>query len=150
MALINCPECNKETSDKAESCPHCGYPIENSFKLHHNNSETVKENEMNYRILKIILPILILISISCFIGVKFYNQKIDKTKVIIDKLYEFSVKIEQAKQKDDSRAVAIYEEGYRINFDSYEAIIRTLSDKQIEKIEGYINNNYINKINIFP
>lgn len=28
MALINCPECNKEISDKAVSCPNCGYPIQ--------------------------------------------------------------------------------------------------------------------------
>lgn len=28
MALINCPECNKEISDKASSCPNCGYPIQ--------------------------------------------------------------------------------------------------------------------------
>lgn len=27
MALINCPECNKQVSDKASSCPNCGYPI---------------------------------------------------------------------------------------------------------------------------
>lgn len=27
MALINCPECGKEISDKAAACPHCGYPI---------------------------------------------------------------------------------------------------------------------------
>ena len=27
MALIKCPECGKEISDKAESCPNCGYPI---------------------------------------------------------------------------------------------------------------------------
>jgi len=27
MALIACPECEKEVSDKAESCPHCGYPL---------------------------------------------------------------------------------------------------------------------------
>lgn len=27
MALINCPECNKEVSNKALSCPNCGYPI---------------------------------------------------------------------------------------------------------------------------
>lgn len=27
MALINCPECSKEISDKATSCPQCGYPI---------------------------------------------------------------------------------------------------------------------------
>ncbi|RII26755.1 MAG: hypothetical protein CXR31_10130 [Geobacter sp.] len=27
MALINCPECSREISDKANACPHCGYPI---------------------------------------------------------------------------------------------------------------------------
>ena len=27
MALINCPECNNQVSDKAKSCPHCGFPI---------------------------------------------------------------------------------------------------------------------------
>lgn len=27
MALIKCPECGKEISDKAKSCPNCGYPI---------------------------------------------------------------------------------------------------------------------------
>ena len=27
MALINCPECNKQVSDNAKSCPDCGFPI---------------------------------------------------------------------------------------------------------------------------
>lgn len=27
MSLINCPECNHEISEKAISCPNCGYPI---------------------------------------------------------------------------------------------------------------------------
>lgn len=27
MALIKCPECGREVSDKAEICIHCGYPI---------------------------------------------------------------------------------------------------------------------------
>lgn len=26
MALIKCPECDKDISDKAECCPHCGCP----------------------------------------------------------------------------------------------------------------------------
>ena len=30
MALISCPECNKEVSDKAEVCIHCGYPLRNT------------------------------------------------------------------------------------------------------------------------
>lgn len=28
MALIKCPECGKEISDKAKQCIHCGYPLE--------------------------------------------------------------------------------------------------------------------------
>ena len=27
MALIKCPECGKDVSDKAKACPKCGYPI---------------------------------------------------------------------------------------------------------------------------
>ena len=29
MALIVCPECGKEISDKSEACIHCGYPLIN-------------------------------------------------------------------------------------------------------------------------
>lgn len=28
MALVTCPECKKEVSDQALSCPHCGYPLQ--------------------------------------------------------------------------------------------------------------------------
>jgi hypothetical protein len=27
LALISCPECNREVSDKAPACVHCGFPI---------------------------------------------------------------------------------------------------------------------------
>lgn len=46
MALIKCPECGKEISDKAEKCMHCGFPIniqgneekEKEYTLELNNS----------------------------------------------------------------------------------------------------------------
>lgn len=38
MSLISCSECNREISDKAESCPHCGCPIEK-----YNNSNNKNE-----------------------------------------------------------------------------------------------------------
>lgn len=41
MALIKCPECNKDVSDKAVSCPHCGYPIQNQ-----NSIENDKKTEI--------------------------------------------------------------------------------------------------------
>ena len=28
MALITCPECGKQISDKAPACIHCGFPLE--------------------------------------------------------------------------------------------------------------------------
>jgi hypothetical protein len=33
MALITCLECSKEISDKASTCPNCGYPINEADKL---------------------------------------------------------------------------------------------------------------------
>lgn len=33
MALIVCPECGKEISDKAQNCIHCGYPLNNNICL---------------------------------------------------------------------------------------------------------------------
>lgn len=36
MALIRCPECGKEVSDRAKSCPNCGFPIE---EVHKNEQE---------------------------------------------------------------------------------------------------------------
>ena len=40
MALIKCPECGKEVSDKAEICIHCGYPLAR-FK---DMTEELKQN----------------------------------------------------------------------------------------------------------
>lgn len=48
MALIKCPECGKEVSDKAQACIHCGYPLSNDIKKVHNTIEakpSTKENE---------------------------------------------------------------------------------------------------------
>lgn len=55
MALIKCPECGGEVSDKSNVCIHCGYPLidRNDYK---NNEpcllETMlKDEEMREKIL---------------------------------------------------------------------------------------------------
>ena len=44
MALINCPECQKSISDKAEFCPHCGLPAEYFLAAGATAAEPVKDN----------------------------------------------------------------------------------------------------------
>lgn len=47
MALIRCPECGKEISDKAESCPNCGFPILKHAEKQKNLEEISREFEIN-------------------------------------------------------------------------------------------------------
>ena len=47
MALIKCPECGKEISDKATACPNCGYPIateENQVSI--GEKDDIQENSI--------------------------------------------------------------------------------------------------------
>ena len=41
MALIKCPECGKEVSDKAEACIHCGFPLPKSELIVHGLTQQV-------------------------------------------------------------------------------------------------------------
>jgi hypothetical protein len=38
MALISCPECNKQVSDAAHTCPNCAYPISNDETFRGSNT----------------------------------------------------------------------------------------------------------------
>ena len=43
MALIKCPECGKEVSDKASACPNCGCPIEKKINVKPHIGESFEE-----------------------------------------------------------------------------------------------------------
>lgn len=44
MALIKCPECNSEISDRAYNCPKCGYPIKDMKKKVESKSIYTPDN----------------------------------------------------------------------------------------------------------
>jgi len=31
MAMIDCPECGRQVSDQADTCPACGHPLKRGF-----------------------------------------------------------------------------------------------------------------------
>ena len=45
MALIKCPECGRQVSDKAAACPDCGYPINSSIQSHAESTKPKYDNE---------------------------------------------------------------------------------------------------------
>ena len=47
MALIKCPECELQVSDKALSCPHCGYPIQEPGKPTQKRKSTKRKRLPN-------------------------------------------------------------------------------------------------------
>lgn len=38
MAIIQCPECKKDVSDRAEKCPNCAYPLQNTNSDHQDDN----------------------------------------------------------------------------------------------------------------
>lgn len=43
MPLITCPDCHHQISDSAESCPHCGKPMQTAIKCPNCKSSNVQK-----------------------------------------------------------------------------------------------------------
>ena len=50
MAIIQCPECGKEVSDKAGNCPHCGFGVKQYME--DEEKERKKQKDLEYKIEK--------------------------------------------------------------------------------------------------
>ena len=57
MALIKCPECNKEFSDQAKCCPNCGFPTDEILK-NIKAEKTKKQSSMMKKMLLILATII--------------------------------------------------------------------------------------------
>ena len=49
MALIQCPECGREISDKAMACPHCGVPIRQLSQGYPQSGQPVQYQQPHLR-----------------------------------------------------------------------------------------------------
>ena len=73
MALITCPECGREVSDKAAACPYCGNPLKENPETEMSTkadavSAAQKKNYLKYSLL---LWPLYVVEIIVFIFVQF-------------------------------------------------------------------------------
>lgn len=103
MALINCPECNKEISDKVKACPHCGFPlveeqaIEAPMTPQQVEVTGVKLATKSYKKPVIIGLVILLLATAAFFGIKYLNeQKVERAyqeayNDYIDNMYLFQM-----------------------------------------------------------
>ena len=64
MALIKCPECGKEISDKSPKCVNCGYPLTEGSKEQKNNKHKKIFLIIALFIICVLISIVIIFSIS--------------------------------------------------------------------------------------
>ena len=106
MAMIKCPECGKEISDRAEVCPGCGYPVKDYLQETKDKEQReIPEKEWNesekkvfmliknrkFQISAIVLAILVLAIVMVY--------KWIHVEVIHDVTWGMSVS--QVKQRED-------------------------------------------------
>lgn len=66
MALISCKECGAEISDKANSCPKCGYPINNVYTAEKMNRKVKKpiDKEKIKKISTVVIIVIVVFLIA--------------------------------------------------------------------------------------
>lgn len=75
MALIECPECGKEYSDTAKSCPNCGYVERKTF----SKVENWKRNDGIQKLIIFLGVVGILVAIVVGYRIRVENVKMSKS-----------------------------------------------------------------------
>ena len=76
MALIKCPDCNKEVSDKSSVCIHCGCPLSLNVEEPKQKAKKVK-NKKGIKIgVFVLLFIVLAVALSVGLSIYFKNKDI--------------------------------------------------------------------------
>ena len=90
MSLIECPDCKKEISDSAISCPSCGYPLnvkKQDFKIQEMQSDKITGRSKKPLLVSII-SIMIMLNGALLIILSFSGAYISPTfNIILSLIY---------------------------------------------------------------
>ena len=118
MALIKCPECGKEISDKAEICVNCGLKIAEIENLHEVSQKKEHEilQEQNNKTKSIIGVIIAIIVVVFFVWLIWYQSTADersrqRLQNSIDELKQTQKEIDDLEQQLDynNQLIDLYE-----------------------------------------
>lgn len=131
MALIKCPECGKEISDQAQSCPNCGYPINNAQQPPVADSQTsdtattASPPPKKKGALKIALAIGVLVVIAAVAAFAFWSSGNKAKDALREDLngvwYGFEFGADQALNFTDDRLT--YDASERVTFEGNKGVM---------------------------
>lgn len=132
MALIKCSECGKEISDKADICPHCGYPINNI-----RNKNNLINKKKKYVIGLIFLVTIFIVGILILLLTTKSLRQYQKAKVAYEnKNYTVAREIFQnlGDYKDSEEMYLKSEEMYQISNDKTPPVISGIPQNLVVKV----------------
>lgn len=113
MALIKCPECGKEVSDKASSCPSCGCPLATIATTVSEQATTIETQSKKNNNVKKVLPIIIGVVVVAIIGIVIYNIKVVQPR-----------KLEAQNRATYEEAIGLLEKG---NYEDGNELLQTIT-----------------------
>ena len=116
MAIIKCPECGKEYSNNADSCPNCGNPT--NGKIVKNNT-----NSSNNNFVSSIISLIIVIVGGIYLYPKiasFFNKTSSNSDYDTDRIYKIGETLDCPSFDITIDSVNIKKKGTKI--DSYQVI----------------------------
>jgi cytochrome bd-type quinol oxidase subunit 2 len=87
MAMINCPECGKEISDKAKACIHCGCPINEEPEASSKDIEKAL-NKVDYKKRTLVAAILSIIALVFSVTTVGVSSFIYKTETGLNNFFD--------------------------------------------------------------
>lgn len=130
MAIIKCPECGKDVSDKAPYCPHCGVKIAGELPAIAPQPQPQPQREKNKGNRKTMLACFIAAIIVCGIGLLFYQVQMGNRE---------SEAYSRAVSSSDTLIMQSYLERYPDAEDSHRQEVTALLEKA-RKMERDWNN----------
>ena len=98
MALIKCPECQKEISDQSKACPNCGYRL--------NSMSTERKSEIRKIVISVIIIIatiilMIVIYDACTVSTDELMEDLRKSKQELKDIQDEIDDLEEQKRWND-------------------------------------------------
>lgn len=85
MALIKCPECEKEISDQASTCPNCGCPVTKTGMAMFSEQTSYTPTKSKFPV----VPVIVVAIIVILIGFAIYYINTKKPANVSEEMYSY-------------------------------------------------------------